>query len=110
MGAPQNYLNVSRRPLDVEDYIDLLRRHRSWIVGPMFAGLVISVVVAFLWPDTYQSVAVMRITPQTVSAQLVPNTVSIQMAQRLDQLRTELLSRSSRNQNFRSLQARKPIL
>jgi polysaccharide chain length determinant protein (PEP-CTERM system associated) len=95
MGAPQNYVSVSRRPLDVEDYIDLMRRHRSWIIGPMFAGLVISVVVAFLWPDTYQSVAVMRINPQTVSAQLVPSTVSIQMAQRLEQLRTQLLSRSS---------------
>ena len=115
MGAPQNYLSVSRRPLDVEDYIDLLRRHRSWIVGPMFAGLVISVVVAFLWPDTYQSVAVMRIIPQSVAAQLVPSTVSIQMAQRLDQLRTELLSRGSlsaiinTHQLYKKLREGKPM-
>jgi polysaccharide chain length determinant protein (PEP-CTERM system associated) len=95
MGAPQNYLSVSRRPLDVEDYIDLLRRYRSWIMGPVFAGLVISVVVAFFWPDTYVSYANMRISPQTVAAQLVPSTVSVQMAQRLDGLRTQLLSRSN---------------
>ena len=95
MGAVQNYVSVSRRPLDVEDYIDLLRRHRSWIVGPMFAGLVISVVVAYLWPDTYVSYATMRINPQTVSAQLIPSAISMQMAQRLDGLRSELLSRSN---------------
>ena len=46
MVPAQNYVSVSRRALDVEDYIDMVRRHRSWIVGPTFAGLVIAVVVA----------------------------------------------------------------
>jgi polysaccharide chain length determinant protein (PEP-CTERM system associated) len=95
MAAPQNYVSVSRRALDVEDYIDMLRRYRSWIVGPMFAGLVISVVVAFLWPDTYISYAVMRIDPQTVSSQLVPAAVSMQMAQRLEGYSAELRSRTN---------------
>jgi polysaccharide chain length determinant protein (PEP-CTERM system associated) len=81
--------------LDVEDYIEMLRRYRSWIVGPMFAGLVISVVVAFLWPDTYISYAVMRIDPQTVSSQLVPAAVSMQMAQRLEGYSAELRSRTN---------------
>ena len=44
MAAADNYANVSRRPPDVEDYIDMLRRYRSWIIGPTFAGLVIAVV------------------------------------------------------------------
>jgi uncharacterized protein involved in exopolysaccharide biosynthesis len=38
--------------MDIEDYIDILRRHRSWIRGPAFVGLVASVVIAFLWPNT----------------------------------------------------------
>ncbi|MGA3095710.1 MAG: hypothetical protein ABSF25_04580 [Bryobacteraceae bacterium] len=95
MGAPQNYVSVSRRPLDVEDYFDLLRRYRSWIFGPTFAGLVVAVVVAYLWPDTYVSFALMRIVPQTVAVGVVPSTVSIQMAQRLESLRGELLSRGT---------------
>src|ERR1017187_2297931 len=49
MVPQQGYVSVSRRPPDIEDYIDILRRYRSWIVGPTFAGLVIAVVVAFLW-------------------------------------------------------------
>jgi uncharacterized protein involved in exopolysaccharide biosynthesis len=73
----------------------MLRRYRSWIIGPTFAGLVIATVVAFLWPDTYISTAVMRITPQQVPANLVPSVVSSQMADRLQQMQTEILSRGS---------------
>src|SRR6266481_5860397 len=95
MSAPQNFINVSRRPPDIEDYIDMLRRYRSWIIGPMFAGLVVSVVVAFMWPDTYISTAVMRITPQQVSERLVPSMINNQMAERLQQMEQEILSRTS---------------
>src|SRR5215471_18858167 len=95
MAAATNYVTVTRRPPDVEDYIDMLRRYRSWLIGPMFAGLVIAVVVAFLWPDTYVSQAVMRITPQQISDRLVPAVVNMQMQQRLEQMRQEILSRGS---------------
>src|SRR5271157_2976383 len=95
MASPQSYVNVSRRPPDVEDYIDMLRRYRSWIIGPMFAGLVLAVVVAFMWPDTYVSQAVMRITPQQVPENLIPSVLSTQMAERLNELQQEILSRVS---------------
>jgi succinoglycan biosynthesis transport protein ExoP len=93
MAAAQNFVSVTRRPPDVEDYIDMLRRYRSWLIGPMFAGLVVAVVVAFLWPDTYVSTAVMRITPPTISDRLVPTVVNMQMQQRLQQMQQEILSR-----------------
>jgi polysaccharide chain length determinant protein (PEP-CTERM system associated) len=95
MAAPQNFVSVTRRPPDVEDYIDMLRRYRSWLIGPMFAGLVAAVVVAFLWPDTYVSTAVMRITPPTISDRLVPTVVNMQMQQRLQAMQQEILSRGS---------------
>src|SRR5271165_4595229 len=98
MAAAQNFVTVSRRPPDVEDYIDMLRRYRSWLIGPMFAGLVVAVVVAFLWPDTYVSTAVMRITPQQISDRLVPTVVNMQMQQRLQQMQQEILSRGSLNE------------
>jgi uncharacterized protein involved in exopolysaccharide biosynthesis len=53
MAPPQNQVATTRRPPDIEDYIDMVRRYRSWIIGPMFAGLVVATVIAFLWPDTY---------------------------------------------------------
>jgi len=91
---PQGYISVSRRPPDVEDYIDILRRYRSWIVGPTFAGLVIAVVVAFLWPDTFISAATMRITPQQISPNLVPSNISTQMAERLMAMQQQIESRT----------------
>jgi succinoglycan biosynthesis transport protein ExoP len=94
MALPQSYVSVSRRPPDVEDYIDMLRRHRPWIIGPMFAGLVISTVVAFLWPDTFVSKATLRVTPQRVSERLVPADYT-QLAQRLTAMEQEILSRTT---------------
>ncbi|HLK62548.1 MAG TPA: GNVR domain-containing protein [Bryobacteraceae bacterium] len=96
MGAAQNYVSVSRRPPDVEDYIDMARRYRSWIVGPMFLGLVVSVVAGFLQPDTYISYAVMRISPPRVPEKLIPSVLNnAQLAERVDQLKTEILSRNN---------------
>lgn len=95
MVPQQGYVSVSRRPPDIEDYIDILRRYRSWIVGPTFAGLVIAVVVAFLWPDTFISMAVMRITPQQISERLVPSNISTQMAERLLAMQQQIESRTS---------------
>jgi succinoglycan biosynthesis transport protein ExoP len=93
MGPAQNFVSISRRPPDIEDYIDIMRRYRSWIIGPMFAGLVISVVVAFIWPDTYESQAVIRIVPQQVSTRLVPAELNSQMSERVNQMEQEILSR-----------------
>jgi uncharacterized protein involved in exopolysaccharide biosynthesis len=86
---------ISRRPPDVEDYIDMVRRYRSWIVGPMFLGLVIATVAAFYWDDTYLSRATMRITPQVVSERLVENTASTQLSQRLEEITTSILSHTN---------------
>ena len=95
MAAPQNFVSVSRRPPDVEDYIDILRRYRSWVIGPTFAGLVVSVVVAFFWPDMYVCFASMQIRPGTVSNALVPSAMTNQMAQRLQELNLEILGRDN---------------
>src|SRR5208337_2624769 len=88
-------VSVSRRPPDIEDYIDMVRRYRSWIIGPMFLGLVISTVVAFYWDDTFVSRATMRITPQVVSERLVENTGTTQLSQRLEQITTSILSHTN---------------
>src|SRR5271165_729799 len=95
MAAPQNFVSVSRRPPDVEDYIDMMRRYRSWIIGPAFAGLVISVVVAFVWPNLYLCTAAMQIKPGTLPTNLLPSMVAGQMNQRLQQLNLEILGRDN---------------
>ncbi len=86
-------LATPRRPLDVEDYIDIVRRHKSWLIGPTFAGLVGAVVVAFLWPDTYISQATIQVTPPQVPDRLVPSNVNMEMAQRISTMASNILSR-----------------
>lgn len=95
MAAPQSFVSVSRRPPDVEDYIDIMRRYRSWIIGPTFAGLVIAVVVAFFTPDVYVCTAAMQIRPSAVSNTLMPSAMTGQMQERFKQLTLEILGRDN---------------
>lgn len=95
MQPEKNEFSVARRPLDVEDYIDIARRHKAWILGPMFFGLVIAVVVAFLWPDTYVSEAVIRVVPPVVPEKYVQSNVNVAMDQRINSMALEILAKSS---------------
>ena len=79
----------------LEDYIDIVRRHRAWLIGPLLAGFVIAVVTAYVWPDTFISQAVLRITPPQIPENLVTANFNIQMAERISQMQQEILSRES---------------
>ena len=91
----QDPLAIQHRTLDVEDYIDVVRRHRSLILAPMLAGLVISVVVAFLWPDTYVSSATIRVLPPQIPEGLLSMPLSMDMSQRVNQMTQSILSRAT---------------
>ncbi len=65
--------SVPRRALDFDDYVSMVRRNFRWLLGPLFAGLVISTVVAYMWKDTYVSTALIRIVPQQISTEVVPD-------------------------------------
>lgn len=93
--VPQSQVSISRRALDVEDYIDLARRHVSWIVGPFYAGIVISTMIAFFLPNTYISRAMLRITPSSISENLVPATFSQVMGDRISTMWQEITSRTN---------------
>ncbi len=88
----------------MEDYIDVLRRHRAWMLGPLFASLVISVVVAFLWPDTYRSSAMIRVIPSQVSERMAPQVINAEMSQRVSSMANEILSRTALTNIINSLQ------
>jgi len=90
---PQDSLSVSRRSLDVEDYIDILRRHKAWIFGPTFAALVASVVIAFLWPDTYVSAGIIRVVPPLVPEAYVPSNLNSDLQGRINSISQVILNR-----------------
>lgn len=95
MQPTQDVLSVSRRPMDVEDYIDVVRRHKGWIVGPTFAALVLAVVVAFLWPDTYISESTVQVVPPQVPERYIQSNVNSEMTQRINGMANVIESRSN---------------
>ena len=95
MMQTQDLYSVGRRSMDTEDYVDVLRRHKSWILGPLFAGLVIATVVACLWPDTYVSSAVIRVTPPQVPERFVQSALNQMLNERITGISQQVLSRSA---------------
>ncbi|HXP89095.1 MAG TPA: GNVR domain-containing protein [Bryobacteraceae bacterium] len=91
---PTESVSVSRRPLDVEDYIDIVRRHRGWIFGPFLLCLVASVVGAYLWPETYTSQAEIKIVPQQVPENMVQAGVNQAMNDRINAMAQSIESRT----------------
>jgi protein tyrosine kinase modulator len=84
-----------RRQLDIDDYAAILRRNRSWILGPVLAALVVSVVAAYLWPDTYVSVATIRVAPPQVPESFVPANTSQDIQGRVNALVQLILDRAT---------------
>lgn len=88
-------LSVPRRPLDFEDYIDILRRNIGWVLGPVFLGLVVSTVVAYTMEDTYVSSATLRIVPQQISQKLVENVTSQDLSDHIAAMAQMVKSRNT---------------
>ena len=82
-------------PLRLDDYAQILRRNRGWIAGPLFAALVVSVVTAFLWPDTYVSSAIIRVAPPQVPETFVPRNTSQDLQGRVNALVQLILNRAT---------------
>ncbi|HEV2201486.1 MAG TPA: hypothetical protein VGR73_16830 [Bryobacteraceae bacterium] len=92
---PNEGFSVPRRTLDVEDYIDIVRRHKGWIFGPFLFTLVASVVGVYLWPDSYVSQAVVKIVPQQVPTSMVQSAINQQMSDRINSMAQTILSRTT---------------
>ena len=91
---PTETFSTPRRALDVEDYIDILRRHKGWIFGPFLLTLVASVVGVYLWPDSYESQAMIKIVPQQIPQNMVQSSITQDMSDQINSMATTVLSRN----------------
>ena len=91
---PTEQFSVPRRALDVEDYIDILRRHKGWIFGPFLFCLVASVVGAYLWPDTYVSKGIIKVEPQQLPTNLVQAVMTQDMLDQINSMAQKIESRA----------------
>ena len=90
----QDTYGVVRRALDLEDYLDILRRHKAWIVGPLFALTILSVVGAYLWPDTFESEASLKVVSPTLDNNLAASPISSTLSDRINSMASTILSRT----------------
>ena len=95
MTATQPYLPVSRRALDLEDYISIARRHSAWIFGPLYAGMVVSIVIAYSLQNEYEAKAVMQIRPSQISESLVQTTINQHLEEQIQLMESQVTSRQS---------------
>lgn len=80
---------------NLDDYLRAVRRQKTWIAGPTLAGLVVGVTLAFLWPDSYISQAVIRVIHAPLSAAIAPPVLNQQLNDRMAQLANDVLRRAS---------------
>ena len=92
---PTEGFSVPRRALDIEDYIDILRRHKGWIFGPFLFTLVATVVGVYLYPDSYTSQGVIKIVPQQVAQNMVQSTINSDMTDRIFAMAQSIESRNT---------------
>jgi polysaccharide chain length determinant protein (PEP-CTERM system associated) len=88
-------LSVPRRAFDFEDYVDMLRRNRRWLIAPAFFGLVLSTVIAYWMDDTYVSHALIRLVPQQINESLVETATSQQLADHINAMAESIESRNT---------------
>jgi polysaccharide chain length determinant protein (PEP-CTERM system associated) len=88
-------LSVPRRASDFEDYVDMLRRNRRWLLAPAFFGLVLSTVIAYWIDDTYVSHALIRLVPQQINESLVATATSQQLADHINAMAESIESRNT---------------
>ncbi|MBU2541272.1 MAG: hypothetical protein KJ593_05160 [Candidatus Omnitrophica bacterium] len=90
----ENYENAKQR--NPADYLKILFRRKWLFITPIFAGLVISITLAFTLPPTYESSTVILVEEEKIINPLIQGlAVSTSVAQRMRTLREQILSWSS---------------
>jgi len=81
--------------LDFGDYLDAFQRRRGLIA--VIAGIVffIGLIVAFVWPPTYESSATILIEEQEIPVELITATVTSYAAQRIQVISQTVMTRNN---------------
>ena len=78
----------------IEDIIDIIKRHKWLIIGPWIFGSALTYVVAKALPDRYRSESTIQVVPQRVPENYVRSTVTSSIQERLPVISQQILSRT----------------
>jgi len=82
----------------LEDVVLVVRRRLWSLVVPTIAGTLLGVVVAIVWPATYEAYTDVFILAQSISENVVESSIVNDTEARFDQIRREILARDALSQ------------
>jgi polysaccharide chain length determinant protein (PEP-CTERM system associated) len=80
--------------LGVDEYWEMVVRRKWWILGPLFIGWLLVFASTWVIPAKYASESVVLIEPAKVPKDLVAPNVQVDLADRVQSMSTQVLSRT----------------
>ncbi|BCO31801.1 chain-length determining protein [Thiohalobacter sp. COW1] len=80
---------------DLSDYLSAFKRRRSAIAATFLVIFTLGVIIALVWPPTYESSATILIEEQEVPRELVQSTVTSYAAQRIQMISQRVMTRAN---------------
>lgn len=77
---------------DLGDYLDIVRRHKYWVIIPAIVLIFLSGLVAYLLPATYKSEGLILIESQEIPNDLVRSTVTSYADQRIEIIKQRIMT------------------
>ena len=85
---------LGHREMNVEDYLQMLRRRIWWIMVPLLIMPLLSLGITFVLPNRYTSRTLILIEGQKVSEKYVNTSVNDSLTERLATMQEQILSRT----------------
>jgi polysaccharide chain length determinant protein (PEP-CTERM system associated) len=81
-----------------EDVVLVVRRRLWWLIVPTVVGTLLGIVVALVWPPTYEASTDVLILAQAISEGVVESSIGSDTEARFDQIRRQILARDALSQ------------
>jgi len=85
---------TEQKPFDIHDYLGIALRRKWYIIIPLVVGVLASVAVYKYLPKVYKATTLILVQPQSVPENYVRPTITDSVANRLNTISQEILSRT----------------
>ena len=87
-------MNETQKPFDIRSYLDIGRRRKWYIIIPLVLSILVSFGVYKYLPRAYKATTLILVQPQRVPENYVRPTITASVADRLNTIGQEILSRT----------------
>ena len=95
MSEKLEYMDFEGPSKSLKDYFNMLRRRKRVLAITWFIVVIIFTLLAFLWPPTYRSQAIILIEQQDIPAELVQTTITSYAQQRIEEIKQRIMTISN---------------